>query len=104
MGRKVIEILAARCVEARARVVSRVADALLTLAVYEVRPGWVCRAKPKRGAPSEMFPQARRRSSLTQSCSAEESAVLGAADRAAIGPYHRRDARASEVSRRLTVR
>jgi hypothetical protein len=56
MGRKVIENLAARRFEARARVVSRVADALLTLAVYEVRPGWVCRAKPKCGAAPEMSP------------------------------------------------
>ena len=33
------------CGEAGAAI--RAIDALLTLAVYEVRPGWGCRAKPK---------------------------------------------------------
>jgi hypothetical protein len=33
--------------EARARAIIRATDVLLTLAVYEVRAGWACRAKPK---------------------------------------------------------
>ena len=42
--------------KARARVVTRAADVLLTHGVYSIGLGWACRAEPKERAASEMSP------------------------------------------------
>jgi hypothetical protein len=63
------------------------------------------------GVPGQALRRERRRRcpqpsvvpSLTQYCTVGESAASGVADRAAISPYHQRDARTNEANR-LTVR
>jgi hypothetical protein len=42
--------------EARASAVIRATDIILTHGGYRIGPGWACRAKPERGAASEMSP------------------------------------------------
>ena len=59
---------------------------------------------PEAGVVPEMFPPDPALLLRSLNPVAPGSAARGVVDRAAIGPYHQRDARTSEVSRRLTVR